>query len=145
MVIFWPVQIFLNVIWNFSTRNLPIENVSNSAEHERDRGIGGRYFDYGCGATDEEATADHDNKLWTLLLRLREFNCKLNRKKLLLCRSEVKFFGHLITKDELKADPDKVQAILNFKQPQNRQNIQRLEKWLIFWQNSNQTCQINTN
>ena len=42
---------------------------------------------YGVGETDEEATADHNNKLQQFLQRCREQGVKLNKKKLkLLCK-----------------------------------------------------------
>ena len=60
----------------------------------------------GYGDTQEEADANHDENL-----RKRLFNLKLNSKKMNLKKPQVKFMGHVISKDGLKPDPDKVKAV----------------------------------
>ena len=62
----------------------------------------------GYGETQEEAEANHDQNLRKLLDRARKVNLKLNSKKMNLMKQQVKFMGHVITKDGLKPDPDKV-------------------------------------
>ena len=62
----------------------------------------------GYGDIQEEAEANHDQNLRKLLDRARKVNLKLNSKKMNLKKQQVKFMGHVITKDGLKPDPDKV-------------------------------------
>ena len=62
----------------------------------------------GYGDTQEEAEDNHDQNLRKLLDRARKVNLKLNSKKMNLKKQQVKFMGHVITKDGLKPDPDKV-------------------------------------
>ena len=71
----------------------------------------------GYGDTQEEADANHDENLRKLLDRAREVNLKLNSKKMNLKKPEVKFMGHVISKDGLKPDPDKVKAVENMPKP----------------------------
>ena len=61
--------------------------------------------------TQAEALADHDAKLRALFERCRKKGIKLNKEKLKLRCSKVKFMGHVICQDGLKPDPDKVQGI----------------------------------
>jgi len=49
---------------------------------------------YGCGSTVAEAQIDHDRNLLALLQRCREKNVKLNREKMKINCSSVKFMGH---------------------------------------------------
>ena len=71
----------------------------------------------GYGDTQEEADANHDENLRKLMERAREVNLKLNSKKINLKKPEVKFMGHVINKDSLKPDPDKVKAVNNILKP----------------------------
>ena len=75
----------------------------------------------GYGDTQEEAEANHDQNLRKLLDRARKVNLKLNSKKMNLMKQQVKFMGHVITKDGLKPDPDKVKAVNNMPKPTCKQ------------------------
>ena len=69
----------------------------------------------GYGGTLAEAEVNHDENLRNLLDRAREVN--LNSKKMKLKKPQVKFMGHVISKDGLKLDPDKVKAVKNMPKP----------------------------
>ena len=71
--------------------------------------------------TQEEAEVNHDQNLRKLLDRARKVNLKLNSKKMNLKKQQVKFMGHVITKDGLKPDPDKVKAVKNMPKPTCKQ------------------------
>ena len=71
----------------------------------------------GYGDTQKEANANHDENLRKLLDRAREVKLKLNSKKMNLKKPQVKFMGHVISKDGLKPDPDKVNAVENMPKP----------------------------
>lgn len=66
---------------------------------------------YGAGDTVEEANVDHDRKFETLLQRCRAKGIKLNQEKLKFKQTEIPYLGHLVTKDRLKPDPGKVEAV----------------------------------
>ena len=61
----------------------------------------------GHGENEEEANQNHDENLVHLLEHARKVNLRLKN----LRKSEVRFMGRLITKDELKSDPEKVRAV----------------------------------
>jgi len=69
------------------------------------------------GDTQEKADANHDENLRKLLDRAREVKLKLNSKKMNLKKPQVKSMGHVISKDGLKPDPDKVKAMENMSKP----------------------------
>ena len=74
----------------------------------------------GYGDTPEDVEKNNDENLRNLLIRARQVNLKLNKTKMKLKKTEVKFMGHLITKDGLKPDPDKVKAIKEMPPPQSK-------------------------
>ena len=91
----------------------------------------------GYGETQEEAEANHDQNLRKLLDRARKVNLKLNSKKMNLKKQQVKFMGHVITKDGLKPDPDKVKAVKNMCKPTCKQEALSLLGFInyLFCQN----------
>ena len=60
---------------------------------------------------------EHLNRLQKVFDRLREVNLKLNPDKCFLGRSSVAFLGHVLTRDGLKTDPEKITAVQQFPQP----------------------------
>ena len=82
---------------------------------------------YGVGDTIEEATIDHNSKLMNFLTTCREKGVKLNRRQLELCCTKIPFMEcPLITSEALKADPDKIDAIVNMPKPTDVKEVRRL-------------------
>ena len=65
------------------------------------------------GRTQEE----HDRRLEAVLRRIQEAGGTLNREKCAFSTNSVKFLGQLVNAMGIRADPDKVIAILNMKEP----------------------------
>lgn len=80
----------------------------------------------GQGETQEEAERDHDEKLRLFLDRCRQKNIKLNADKFRLRQKETTYIGHRLTADGLKADPEKVRAIVEMPAPTDVKAVQRL-------------------
>ena len=70
--------------------------------------------------------ADHDSNLIRVLECARMKGVKFNKEKMKLRQDSVRYMGHLLTADGLKADPKKVKAVLNMPKPTNVKEIQRL-------------------
>lgn len=79
----------------------------------------------GKGKSLKEAYTDHNKNLKRVLARLMEFNCKLNKDKIELCKASVKFFGHILTEDGVKPDPSKIAAIEKMPQPVDKKGVKR--------------------
>lgn len=67
----------------------------------------------GCGDTDEEAGRDHGVKLLALLDRCRQVKLRLSIKKLHFKVPELHFHWHILSAKGLKADPEKVKAVMD--------------------------------
>ena len=81
----------------------------------------------GCDTTDKEAEKDHDKNLRTFLDRARERNLRLNAEKMKLKMTEVPYVGgHLLTREGLRVDPKKVEAIEKMPEPGDAKAVQRL-------------------
>ena len=66
----------------------------------------------GYGENEVEANyRNHDENLTCLLEQARKANLHLNSSNSNLHNTEVKFMGHLITRDGLKPDPEKIKAV----------------------------------
>ncbi|XP_062616013.1 uncharacterized protein LOC134277706 [Saccostrea cucullata] len=72
---------------------------------------------------DKEKTArtfdEHLDNLSLVLDRLQSVNLKLKAKKCNFFRREVSFLGHIVSKEGIKTDPSKIEAVKNWKTPSN--------------------------
>ena len=68
--------------------------------------------------------AEHDSRLIKVLDRAHLQNLKLNKTKCQLKKQEITYLGHILTKDGLKPDPKKKQAINDMTPPTNREALQ---------------------
>ena len=67
------------------------------------------------GKTEEE----HDRRLQKALDKIEQSGLRLNRDKCHLKKTEVKYFGHIISKDGIRPNNERVEAILKLKKPEN--------------------------
>ena len=68
---------------------------------------------------------EHDERLMALLEHIKAAGVSLNKVKCKFSVHTVKFLGHIVNKDGIKADPDKTSAILKMKPPQNVTELRR--------------------
>ena len=62
---------------------------------------------------------EHENHLGIVLQTLREHQLYAKLSKCEFWLSEVKFLGHVISKEGVAVDPAKVEAVLDWRQPRN--------------------------
>ena len=74
--------------------------------------------------THRETEVQHDGRLLTLLKTARMNNFSLNPDKIQFKSTDCKFFGHRLTPEGLKPDPEKIRAILAMQPPQSIQQLQ---------------------
>ena len=65
--------------------------------------------------THGEIEIQHDGRLLTLLETARMINLSHNPDKIQFKSTDCKFFGHRLTQEGLKPDPEKIKAIVNMK------------------------------
>ena len=91
---------------------------------ERHRGHTSDFLLVGCRDTDDEAEADHDRNLKVFLERARKRNLRLNADKLKM--TQVPYIEHLLTREGLRVDPKKAEAIEKMPAPKDAKAVQRL-------------------
>ena len=74
---------------------------------------------------------EHLNDLQETFNSLRQFSMKLNPSKCAFGVSSGKFLGFLVSHRGIEANPDKIQAILDMKPPQNVKEVQSLTKRVV--------------
>ncbi|KAK6195693.1 hypothetical protein SNE40_001065 [Patella caerulea] len=74
-----------------------------------------------------ENEADHDAILKKVVPRATEYNLRLNFDKCRVKKSEVKYkyAGHIMNKNGLKPDPDKVKALRDMPIPKSKEDVRR--------------------
>lgn len=68
---------------------------------------------------------EHDTRLIRVLKRLETAGVTLNREKCSFRQSSVKFLGHLIGPDGVRADPEKTSAVRDMETPQSVSDLRR--------------------
>ena len=71
-------------------------------------------------------TAEHDQNLYGVLTRLQQHDVRLNKEKCCFSRSEVTFYGHIFSSEGIRADPEKIEAIVNMSEPENATEVRSL-------------------
>ena len=69
---------------------------------------------------------EHDAQQRAVLQRARDNNLRLKKSKCHIGQVEVKFHGHVFTKDGLKTDPEKVRAVVEMPRPTDQAGVKRL-------------------
>ncbi|GFX34131.1 transposon Tf2-6 polyprotein [Trichonephila clavipes] len=80
-----------------------------------------------------ENAEEHRSHLRTIFQRLSSYGLKLNISKCVFGVTELIFLGHLITPDGIKPLPDKVQAVLDYKQPETVDSLRKFLGLLNFY------------
>ena len=70
-----------------------------------------------------ETEEKHNERLRKVLERARQRNLKLNEAKSQIKLDEIHYIGHILNKDGLKPDPEKIKAISLMKKPQNKEEL----------------------
>ena len=73
--------------------------------------------------TSNGSLQDHLDKVEQVLERLRKTRLKVNANKSKFCRTEVEYLGYLITRDGIKPQAKKVQALHNMANPKTRKDL----------------------
>lgn len=68
---------------------------------------------------------DHCKNLQDVFTRLRKVNLKLNPQKCDFLKKEILYLGHVVSKDGVLPDPEKITTIKNYPQPQNTEDVRR--------------------
>ena len=69
---------------------------------------------------------EHDNILRKVMKRAQEKNIKFNKEKIQFKVKQVKYMGSILSKDGSKPDPEKVKAISEMPDPEDKKGIERL-------------------
>ncbi|GFX63056.1 retrovirus-related Pol polyprotein from transposon opus [Trichonephila clavipes] len=80
-----------------------------------------------------ENAEEHRFHLRTIFQRLSSYGLKLNISKCVFGVTELIFLGHLIIPDGIKPLPDKVQAVLDYKQPETVGSLRKFLGLLNFY------------
>ncbi|GFY23812.1 hypothetical protein TNCV_3536061 [Trichonephila clavipes] len=80
-----------------------------------------------------ENAEEHRSHLRTIFQRLSSYGLKLNISKCVFGVTELISLGHLITPDGIKPLPDKVQAVLDYKQPETVGSLRKFLGLLNFY------------
>ena len=88
--------------------------------------------------------SEHDKQLCVTLEKLRRAGVTLNAEKCKFDKQTVKFLEHVIDKEGIKADPDKVRAITSFDTQKHRKELQRFFSMVNYFGKCTPTLAMDT-
>ena len=66
---------------------------------------------------------EHLSRLRQVFQRFLQANLKINPSKCAFIQTKVQFLGHIVSKDGLQVDPEKINAVLKFPTPNNQTHV----------------------
>jgi len=66
---------------------------------------------------------EHYKNLEKLFQRFRAANLRMNGKKCFFAKTEVKYIGHILSKDGIRIDPSKADAISGWPRPKSHKQV----------------------
>jgi hypothetical protein len=81
---------------------------------------------------DEESHLEH---VKDVLRRVKEFGLKISAEKTHLFKSEVRYLGHIISREGTKMDPEKVRVLKEYPLPQNVAQLHSFVSTVGFYKN----------
>jgi hypothetical protein len=87
---------------------------------------------------------EHDERLQKVLKRCIEEGINLNRKKCKFAVQEAKYLGHVLSKEGVKVDEDKVRAVKEMQKPQNKEEVHRFLGMINYLAKSIPNCSAKT-
>ncbi len=76
-----------------------------------------------------DSLEEHESRLISVLGHLREYGLKLSLDKCKLFQTEVRYLGHIVSREGVKTDPEKIRALKTWPRPQN---LKELKSFLGF-------------
>ena len=67
---------------------------------------------------------EHETRLSHVLERLREYGLKLSPEKYMFFQTSVRYHGHIVSRDGVKTDPEKVETLKTWPRPQTLKELQ---------------------
>ncbi len=77
---------------------------------------------------------EHLQRMETVLTRLRDARLKVNAAKSLFCAHEIEYLGYILTREGIKSQPKKVQAILVQNLPNNVKELRHFFGMVQYYQ-----------
>ena len=78
---------------------------------------------------------DHIYQLRQIFERCRRYGISLNPKKSIFAATKGKLLGHILSKDEIVIDPERIQTIMRIQPPTNKKSMQSFFRRINFIRN----------
>jgi hypothetical protein len=121
---------FENKVYQFTRIPYGMKNALSGFIRALQTVLGMDSSDYMCHYVDDlvvfsRTFEEHIIHLGLVLGKLTSAGFNINIAKCKLCKSEIQFLGHIISTDGLSADPQKIEAVLNYPTPRNQKQLKR--------------------
>uniref|UniRef100_A0A3B1ISM8 Gypsy retrotransposon integrase-like protein 1 n=1 Tax=Astyanax mexicanus TaxID=7994 RepID=A0A3B1ISM8_ASTMX len=70
-----------------------------------------------------ETLEEHEHRLLRVLQRLKEYGLKLSPEKCRFFQTSVRYLGHIVSRNGVETDPEKIEALKNWPNPKNLKEL----------------------
>ena len=77
--------------------------------------------------------AEHDEALLAVFRAIEKFNLSLNLKKCMFNQTSICYLGHVVGNGEIKPDPERIQTLVNFPEPDDFKSLERFLGMANYW------------
>jgi len=116
----------------YEFNRLPFGLVNSPAKYQRlmEEGPGDLHLDICFIYLDDliifsKTYEEHLDRIQRVLQRLRESGLKLSPTKCTFFQEKVKYIGHIVAKDGIKPDPDKIEKVSNWPRPTTPEEVRQ--------------------
>ncbi|KAL0186035.1 hypothetical protein M9458_017705, partial [Cirrhinus mrigala] len=120
--------------WEFNRMPQGVTNAPSTFQRLMERCIGDMHLKDALVFLDDvivfsRTLEEHEERLLRVLTRLKEFGLKLSPEKCVFFQTSVRYLGHVVSRDGVRTDPEKISALRTWPVPQT---LRELKSFLGF-------------
>ncbi|RXN19590.1 Retrovirus-related Pol polyprotein from transposon 412 [Labeo rohita] len=120
--------------WEFNRMPQGVTNAPSTFQRLMERCIGDMHLKVALVFLDDvivfsRTLEEHEERLLRVLTRLKEFGLKLSPEKCVFFQTSVRYLGHVVSRDGVRTDPEKISALKTWPVPQT---LRELKSFLGF-------------
>ncbi|XP_077385347.1 uncharacterized protein LOC144023586 [Festucalex cinctus] len=120
--------------WEFNRMPQGVTNAPSTFQRLMERCMGDMHLKVALVFLDDiivfsKTLEEHEERLMKVLTRLREYGLKLSPEKCVFFQTSVRYLGHVVSRNGVETDPEKISALKTWPVPQT---LQQLKSFLGF-------------
>lgn len=114
--------------WEFNRMPQGVTNAPSTFQRLMEKGMGDIHLKEVLVFLDDligysHTLEEHETRLMHVLNRLRDYELKLSPDKYNFFKTSVRYLGHVVSREGVRTDPEKIRALTTWPRPQNLKEL----------------------